>query len=411
MTRARAGPATDDVRGAVRRRLRRRPRRRRARACSASTSTGAPSTTTSSSATSAPTCPAGRSERRFYFDPAWNPGRQVLIHPCPDSTFRIDWQVPAGLRPRRGGAHPGALDARIRQIIGDRAYELVWSSVYRFHSRVRRPDAGRAGAARRRLRPPGLAVRRPRAQLRRAGRRERRVEDRLRRCTAGRREALLESYHAERHAAALENLEVTTATMDFLVPRTTRPAPAARRACSSGAGTDPAARAQVDSGRLAEPFWYVDSPLTTPDPTPAVRRAAAARRTCPPPAPGILRARRAGRVAGGATRLRQIARDGFLLLAADGVDADAVRRGRRRRRPAPVRVLAPRRHRPDRRARRRPRGPPRRGVDRPAGRARRRGARRSASPTPSGMALRPCAAARRRRPRGETTMAYYRHAR
>lgn len=34
-------------------------------------------------------------ERRFYFDPAWNPGRQVLIHPCPDSTYRIDWQVPA----------------------------------------------------------------------------------------------------------------------------------------------------------------------------------------------------------------------------------------------------------------------------------------------------------------------------
>ena len=32
-------------------------------------------------------------------------------------------------------------------------------------------------------------------------------------------EALLESYHAERHAAALENLAVTSATMDFLVPR------------------------------------------------------------------------------------------------------------------------------------------------------------------------------------------------
>ena len=29
---------------------------------------------------------------------------------------------------------------------------------------------------------------------------------------------LLESYHDERHAAALENLEITTATMDFLVP-------------------------------------------------------------------------------------------------------------------------------------------------------------------------------------------------
>ena len=47
--------------------------------------------------------PGWETERRFYFDPEWNPGRQVLIHPCPDSTFRIDWQVPAGLRPRRRG--------------------------------------------------------------------------------------------------------------------------------------------------------------------------------------------------------------------------------------------------------------------------------------------------------------------
>ena len=34
-------------------------------------------------------------ERRFFFDPPENPGRQVLIHPQPDDTWRIDWQVPA----------------------------------------------------------------------------------------------------------------------------------------------------------------------------------------------------------------------------------------------------------------------------------------------------------------------------
>ena len=32
-------------------------------------------------------------ERRFFFDPAWNPGRQVLLHPQPDRVWRIDWQV------------------------------------------------------------------------------------------------------------------------------------------------------------------------------------------------------------------------------------------------------------------------------------------------------------------------------
>ena len=54
--------------------------------------------------------PGWETERRFYFDPAWNPGRQVLIHPCPDSTFRIDWQVPPDFdlaaEEASGGARP-----------------------------------------------------------------------------------------------------------------------------------------------------------------------------------------------------------------------------------------------------------------------------------------------------------------
>ena len=53
-------------------------------------------------------------ERRFHFDPEWNPGRQVLMHPCPDSTYRIDWQVPPGFDLEHERAS-GELDARIRQ--------------------------------------------------------------------------------------------------------------------------------------------------------------------------------------------------------------------------------------------------------------------------------------------------------
>jgi len=30
-------------------------------------------------------------ERRLFFDPSWNPGRQVLVHPQPDGIWRIDW--------------------------------------------------------------------------------------------------------------------------------------------------------------------------------------------------------------------------------------------------------------------------------------------------------------------------------
>jgi 3-(3-hydroxy-phenyl)propionate hydroxylase len=198
-------------------------------------------------------------ERRFYFDPEWNPGRQVLIHPCPDSVFRIDWQVPPGFDLQSEEAS-GGLDRRIRRIVGERDYELVWHSLYRFSSRCcDRLRLGRvliAGDMAHCLSPFG-------ARGLNSG-----VQDAenaawklawVLRGEAG--EPLLESYHHERHAAAQENLAITTRTMDFLVPRNAAQREHRRAALAAG---DPA---MVDSGRLAEPFWYVDSPLTTPDPS------------------------------------------------------------------------------------------------------------------------------------------------
>src|SRR5262245_13741937 len=74
-------------------------------------------------------------ERRFYFDPSWNPGRQVLIHPTPGSMFRIDWQVPATID-LDADTQSGALDDRIRAIIGpDADYAVIWKSIYTFHGR------------------------------------------------------------------------------------------------------------------------------------------------------------------------------------------------------------------------------------------------------------------------------------
>ena len=56
-------------------------------------------------------------ERRFYFDPPWNPGRQVLIHPQPDDVWRIDWQVPPDTDADAELAN-GGLERRIRAVIG-----------------------------------------------------------------------------------------------------------------------------------------------------------------------------------------------------------------------------------------------------------------------------------------------------
>ncbi|MBN9799599.1 FAD-dependent monooxygenase [Pseudonocardia alni] len=279
--------------------------------------------------------PGWATERRFHFDPAANPGRQVLVHPCPDSTFRIDWQVPAGYDLDAETAS-GALDARIRAVIGDVDHEVVWSSVYRFHSRVvDRMRCGRvllAGDAAHLVSPFGArGLNSGVADAENAA---------WKIAWVGRGwapEELLESYHAERHAAARENVAVTTATMDFLVPRDAERV-RARAEVLAAAATDPAARARVDSGRLAEPFWYVDSALTTAD----ARRPFAgrpARGEVPPAGPGVLVPDAPVRSPAGPGRLRALARDGFLLLTGPLADADAVAAAAAGA-PGPVRVLA-----------------------------------------------------------------------
>jgi pentachlorophenol monooxygenase/3-(3-hydroxy-phenyl)propionate hydroxylase len=246
--------------------------------------------------------PGWETERRFHFDPEWNPRRQVLIHPCPDSTYRIDWQVPEDF-----DVEADDLDGRIRKIVGDAPYEIVWQSVYRFHSRLAsRFRVGRvllAGDCAHLVSPFG-------ARGLNSG-----VQDaenaawKLAYVLNGRApEALLESYHHERHAAARENVEVTGATMRFLAPPDEE-AWAWRYDLLSRASGDLAARGQVDSGRLSEPYWYADSPLTTPNPDRLVS-GRPARGETPPPGPGVL----LPDAPVGDTRLRLLARRGDLVL-------------------------------------------------------------------------------------------------
>ncbi|MFI9380761.1 FAD-dependent monooxygenase [Kutzneria sp. NPDC052558] len=247
--------------------------------------------------------PGWETERRFHFDPSWNPGRQVLIHPCPDSTFRIDWQIPAGLDP-----DDAAVDARIRQVVGDRPYELVWKSVYRFHSRcVDRMRVGRvllAGDCAHLVAPFG--ARGLNSGVADAENAAWKLAFVLRGWAP---EALLDSYDAERLAAARENLAITSATMRFLVPQTEAERAERRRVLDEAVGAADA-RARVDSGRFAEPFCYRDSPLTTPAPDRPVG-------VLVPDMPFTLPGRPE------VTRLRQLVRDGLLALTVDEVDPAA----------------------------------------------------------------------------------------
>lgn len=244
-------------------------------------------------------------ERRFHFDPEWNPGRQVLVHQQPRSIWRIDWQVPANFSLEEARSS-GELDRRIRQIVGEASYRIDWVSVYRFHQRIADPwRRGRvflAGDAAHLMSPFG-------ARGLNSG-----IQDAenlawklafVERGWAG--PDLLDSYAAERVPAARENLRVTGDTMRFIAPRTEEER-RHRVDTLDRAVTDPTARALIDSGVLAEPFWYLDSPLTTAAEVGDFPVEAGVVR---PPVPGVLCPD--GPVEGG--RLRERFGDGIVLLA------------------------------------------------------------------------------------------------
>ncbi|GAA3142771.1 FAD-dependent oxidoreductase [Nonomuraea roseoviolacea subsp. carminata] len=332
--------------------------------------------------------PGWERERRFHFDPAWNPGRQVLIHPCPGSTYRIDWQVPPDFDLAAEEAS-GGLDRRIRMIVGERPYELLWRTVYRFHARVAgRMRVGRvllAGDCAHLVAPFG-------ARGLNSGVPD--AENAAWKVAFVRHgwapEELLETYELERRAAALENLEVTGATMRFLAPRTEEGRArrreilerAARARPGSGeeghdgdgrdedrhhadgrhadrhhvdgrdagrrdterrpdAGGDGGAVAAVDSGRFAEPFWYLDSPLTTPAPGRAFT-GRPPRGESPAPVPGVIVPDAPISVPGRpeVTRLRQLCRDGLLVLLTEGCDRETLTAAARDAVRAPVTVVA-----------------------------------------------------------------------
>ncbi|MGH2603306.1 MAG: FAD-dependent oxidoreductase, partial [Dehalococcoidia bacterium] len=196
-------------------------------------------------------------ERRFFFDPPWNPGRQVLIHPQPDDVWRIDWQVPPAfdLDAERSD---GRLEARVRSVIGPGVeLELVWATVYRFSQRVvDRFRVGRvflAGDAAHLMSPFGArGLNSGAADAENLAWKLALVLDGVAPAT------LLETYDVERRAAALENLAVTDATMRFMVPH----GPWRRAWRNLVLRLSPRSgwfRARVNSGRLSQPAAYAAS--------------------------------------------------------------------------------------------------------------------------------------------------------
>lgn len=265
-------------------------------------------------------------ERRLFFDPPWNPGRQVLVHPQPDDVWRIDWQVPPETDVEAERAD-GRLDARIRAVVGaDADYDLAWLTAYRFHQRLaERWRVGRAllaGDAAHLMSPFG-------ARGLNSGAAD--AENLAWKLAAVLRgdapDALLDSYESERRAVARENLALTDATMRFMVPHG-RLRRAARNAILRGSVRAAAVRRRVNSGRLSEPPVYAGSPVIVDGG--AVAHDVACERL------GTARPR--------VRRLRELLGEAFVILLAVPGDGEAAARAAVRATrlswPAPVRVAA-----------------------------------------------------------------------
>jgi len=208
----------------------------------------------------------GKAERWFWFDPPFHPGQSVLLHREADNVWRIDFQLGWDADPE-AEKQPDRVLPRIRAMPGaERDFELEWVSVYTFQCRrMQRFRHGRvlfAGDAAHQVSPFG-------ARGANSGMQDsdnlawklKMVLDRLA------PESLLDSYDAERVAAADENLLNSTRSTDFITPKSAV-SKDFRNAVLTLAGEHTFARALVNSGRLSVPTHLLDSPLNTADSEP-----------------------------------------------------------------------------------------------------------------------------------------------
>ncbi len=200
-------------------------------------------------------------ERWFWFDPPFHAGRSALLHKQPDDIWRIDLQLNPDADPV-AEKRPENVRPRIARMLGHNNFDFEWISLYKFQ--CRRMDKfihGRvifAGDAAHQVSPFG--ARGANSGLEDAENLAWKLDRVLRKTSP---ETLLESYHAERSAAADENIRESTRSTDFMAPSTRQEA-RLRKAVLSLAKETEFGKRMVNGGRLSVPSIY-ESPLSTAD--------------------------------------------------------------------------------------------------------------------------------------------------
>ncbi len=202
-------------------------------------------------------------ERRFWFDPPFNPGQSVLLHKQPDNVWRIDFQLGWDID-RAKELKEENVRARVDAMLGpDIEYQLEWTSIYTFQccsmDQYRHGRVFFAGDSAHQVSPFGA-----------------------RGCNGGMQDVdnlgwklaavikgeagdrLLDTYHSERKHGADENILNSSRATDFLTPKS----PVSRMfrdAVLDLAEKAPFARSLVNSGRLSLPCTYDGSALNGAD--------------------------------------------------------------------------------------------------------------------------------------------------
>jgi 3-(3-hydroxy-phenyl)propionate hydroxylase len=200
-------------------------------------------------------------ERWFWFDPPFHAGRSALLHKQPDDIWRIDLQLNPDADPV-AEKRPENVRPRIARMLGHDKFEFEWISLYKFQ--CRRMDQflhGRvmfAGDAAHQVSPFG--ARGANSGLEDAENLAWKLDRVLRGLSP---EALLQSYHTERSAAADENIRESTRSTDFMAP-VSRQEARLRQAVLSLAKETEFGKRMINGGRLSVPSVY-DTPLSTGD--------------------------------------------------------------------------------------------------------------------------------------------------
>ncbi len=185
-------------------------------------------------------------EHHFHFDPRWNRGHVMLMVPQPNNIWRLDWQIPLDSPIDLSDA---GLAARVRQVIGTAQFEVVWSSVYRFHQRLMDKMACHRvlflGDAAHAVNPFGARGLNSGIQDARSA-----ACKLIRILRNGEPESIIGQYDADRRDANLIHQLATQETMRFIAPAT-RPDRLFRDAILWSSSMIPLLRNRVNSGKMS----------------------------------------------------------------------------------------------------------------------------------------------------------------